>query len=75
MMIRYPLQEDEFKRFHDRLDEVLRAKSGCQVIILMDDSRLTNYYQNICVPELIMRVRDSSEEYARLYPSLMLNHE
>jgi hypothetical protein len=59
-----PLTDDEKKFWHERLDEVLSQTHGIQVIILSDNDKLSDLYQNTCVPCLIGEVSRSAIEYA-----------
>jgi len=66
MKIRFPLDEAEKEYFRKRLDEVLNRKNGCQIIILWDENKLTDYYQNICIKHLLERIKSSAKEYAKM---------
>jgi len=75
MKIKYPLSPDKVKKFHDRLDEVLSRKEGQQVIILWDDDRLTDYYQNTCVKSVVKEIEKSAKEYSEQCPMLISDHD
>lgn len=64
--IKYPLSEVDKNFFRERLEEVLNQKTGEQVIILWDKEKLTDYYQNTCVPRVIKQIRASAKEYAKI---------
>jgi hypothetical protein len=64
--IKFPLTEDQKQKLRDRLEEVLSRKDGEQIIILCDKDKLTDYYQNICLKHLLIRIIESAKEYAKL---------
>jgi len=70
--IEYPLADDEKQLFRDRLEEVLSRKDGCQIIILWDKDRITDYYQNICVKHLLDEIKTSAKECAKLTGSRLI---
>ena len=61
--IKFPLAEEQKQYLKDRLEKVLNRKTGCQIVILWDEEKLTDYYQNICVPHLLKRIEKSAKEY------------
>lgn len=72
MKIEYPLNEDEKNRFRERLDEILNRTDGMQVIILWDQDKITDYYQNVCIEHLLKGIKESAEEFKKLTEGLLI---
>ena len=67
LKIKYPLNEDEKQSIRDRLNEVLEQEDGEQVIILWDKKKLTDYYQNTCVPRLISGILNNANDHIKRF--------
>lgn len=72
--IKYPLSEPEKQFFRFRLEEVMNRKEGCQTIILMDDNKITDYYQNVCLKHVLDSVKDSGITYAKQTDNKLLDN-
>mgnify|MGYP001178264237 CR=1 FL=1 len=71
--IKYPLQEKEKDIFRKRLEEVLSRTDGKQVIILVDNDRISDYYQNVCGECLMSQIEHSARDYAKKTNNVLIN--
>lgn len=71
--IKYPLQEKEKDIFRKRLEEVLSRTDGKQVIILLDNDKISDYYQNVCGECLMSQIEHSAREYAQQTNNILIN--
>ena len=64
------------QKLRDRLEEILNKKTGTQIIILADENKMTDFYQNTCVPHVVKRVTEAAKNYAKLTCNELINdHE
>jgi len=66
MKIKYPLNEIEKQQIRNRLEEILNKKDGEQAIILIDEKKLTDYYQNICGERMIKNITKYAKDFAKI---------
>ena len=71
MKIKYPLNEGEKNRIRERLDEILAKTEGEQVIILMNENLISDYYQNVEGEKILKRIEESAREFSGLAKDLI----
>ena len=62
--IEYKLDEKEKDKMRARLEEIMNKKEGTQCIILMDENKVSDYYQNACGPCLLSKIEYSMRHYS-----------